>query len=95
MLLDRADRVAGISYAEGLRACKVVDGAAFLNALSSSDTIIYQSGEEWKRSSLSMGKVYAVISLCQVVYKVFHLFFVCCEDIVYAVEGCHIACLRS
>ena len=95
MFLNCADGVTGVSNTKCLRTCEVIDSAAFLNTLTSSDTVINQSGKERKRSSLSMSKVYTVVSLCQVVYEVFHLLLVSCKDIIYAVEGSHITGLRS
>ena len=42
-----------------------------------------------------MCEVNTIVSFGQMIYEVFHLFFVCSKDILQAIKGGDIACLRS
>ena len=94
MRLHRINGVTAVSNTERLRSCKIIDSPTMLQAESLANTVIDQTGKEWKRSSLCMRIIHAVTGFYYVMYKVLDLFLKCAPHILNTLERRNISRIR-
>ena len=86
-LSDRIQGIRHISDSEALRACEIINSAAFLNGFPSLHAIINHTGKERQRTAVRMGGIDSIVRIYQQADTVLHLFFVC---IIKFFKGAHL-----